>query len=119
MSLLPSTVLPPGTAATVTESADHVASDSSFNKSHPAHQVTSVDEAVDATAQPGVQGMEAIAIAWSKAALIVFYVLVWVVYFVTAIDSVAMGALAPYVTSSFMLHSLTPTVSIISTIAMT
>lgn len=117
MSLLPSTVLPPGTAATVTESADHVASGSSFNKSQPVHQVTSVDEAVDATAQPGVQGMEAIAIAWSKAALIVFYVLVWVVYFVTAIDSVAMGALAPYVTSSFMLHSLTPTVSIISTIA--
>ncbi|KXJ86039.1 siderophore iron transporter mirB [Microdochium bolleyi] len=103
--------------AQVADSADHDTGRSSDDKSPPAHQVTSRDEAVDATAQSGVQGMEAIAIAWSKPALIVFYVLVWVVYLVSAICTTCMAALAPYVTSSFMLHSLTPTVSIISTVA--
>lgn len=102
--------------AQVADPADHDASNPHDDKSPPAHEVTSLDEEVDATAQSGVQDMEAIAIAWSKPALVIFYVLVWVVYLVTAICTTGMGALAPYVTSSFMLHSLTPTVSIISTV---
>lgn len=71
---------------------------------------------VDATAQPGVQGIEAVTVAWTTHALWFAYISIWMVYFVEGMLNVSLGALSPYVTSGFALHSLTPTVTIISTI---
>lgn len=67
-------------------------------------------------AQAGVQNIEATTSVWSKTALIVAYVWIWVIYFVDSMQQGATGALTPYVTSSYQHHSLTPTVSIMSSI---
>lgn len=74
------------------------------------------DERPDADAQAGVQAIEATTMAWTKTALIIAYVMIWLIYFVETMLAGVTGALTPYVTSSFRLHSLTPTVSIISSI---
>jgi MFS family permease len=67
-------------------------------------------------AQPGVESVEAITLTWSKQSLIVAYVMIWVIYFVQMLQAGTTGTLLPYVTSSFGAHSLTPTVSIFSSI---
>ncbi|KAF4983167.1 hypothetical protein FDECE_17361 [Fusarium decemcellulare] len=70
----------------------------------------------DAELQAGVQKVEAIAIVWSRTSLIAAYVLIWIVYFVVMMQQSATGALNPYVTSAFQSHSLTPTVTILSSV---
>ncbi|KAF4121628.1 Fungal trichothecene efflux pump (TRI12) [Geosmithia morbida] len=72
------------------------------------------DDALDA--QAGVQGIEATTSVWTKAALIFAYVWIWIVYFVDTTQQGATSSLTPYVTSAFQQHSLTPTVSILSSI---
>ncbi|KAI9155342.1 siderophore transporter [Paramyrothecium foliicola] len=74
------------------------------------------DEVVHADAQAGVQNIEAAVSVWTKTALIVAYVMIWVIYFVDTMQQGATGALTPWVTSSFQRHGLTPTVGIISSI---
>ncbi|KAG6999328.1 MFS general substrate transporter [Physcia stellaris] len=75
------------------------------------------DEAiVDAHAQPGVQNIEAVTVAWTKNALIFAYVMIWLTYFVEGMLSGSTAALTPYVTSDFAQHSLTPTVGILSSV---
>ena len=71
---------------------------------------------VDAHAQPGVQNIEAVTVAWTTTALIVAYVMIWLTYFVEGMLSGTAAALAPYVTSAFAQHSLTPTVGILSSV---
>jgi len=71
---------------------------------------------VDAHAQPGVQNIEAVTTAWTTTALIVAYVMIWLIYFVEGLLSGTTSALNPYVTSAFAQHSLTPTVSILSAV---
>ncbi|KAI4132168.1 MAG: hypothetical protein LQ338_000834 [Usnochroma carphineum] len=71
---------------------------------------------VDGHAQPGVQNIEAVTVAWTTTALIFAYVLIWLTYFVEGMLSGTTAALAPYVTSAFAQHSLTPTVGILSSV---
>lgn len=70
----------------------------------------------DATAQSGVQAIEATTVAWTKTALITAYILLWLIYFVETLLMNVTSALTPYITSDFALHSLTPTVSILSSV---
>ncbi|KAL7789717.1 major facilitator superfamily domain-containing protein [Trichoderma afarasin] len=72
--------------------------------------------AVHQDAQAGVQGVEAIAIVWSKTSLVIIYVLIWIVYFVVLMQQGAEAALNPFVTSAFQQHSLTPTVGILASV---
>jgi MFS family permease len=72
--------------------------------------------AVDTHAQPGVQTIEAVTVAWTTTALTVAYVMIWLIYFVEGMLSGINAALSPYVTSDFAQHSLTPTVAILSSV---
>ncbi|RGP80028.1 siderophore iron transporter mirb [Fusarium longipes] len=74
------------------------------------------DDAVDAEFQHGVQNIEAVTISWSKTSLFVAFVLIWLVYFVQGLVSGISGALLPYVTSDFAMHSLTPTTNVMSSV---
>ena len=71
---------------------------------------------VDANAQPGVQNIEAVTVAWTRNALIFAYVMIWLTYFVESMLNFTTVSLLPYVTSAFALHSLTPTVGILSSV---
>ncbi|KAL4744705.1 hypothetical protein BDW72DRAFT_187947 [Aspergillus terricola var. indicus] len=70
----------------------------------------------DEPAQIGVQEVEAIATVWTKPSRVVAYILIWIVYFAMLMQQNASAQLIPYVTSTFMLHSLTPTVTILSSV---
>jgi MFS family permease len=82
---------------------------------HP-NTTKSEDGIVDTNFQQGVQDIEAVTIYWSKTALIVSYILIWLVYFVQGVVTGVSGALLPYVTSAFADHSLTPTTGILSSV---
>ncbi|CAF9905102.1 MAG: hypothetical protein HETSPECPRED_004873 [Heterodermia speciosa] len=71
---------------------------------------------VDTTAQPGVQNIEAVTVAWTTTALVFAYLMIWLTYFVEGMLSNTTAALLPYVTSAFAEHSLTPTVGILSSV---
>ncbi|KAL8722331.1 MAG: hypothetical protein Q9225_001179 [Loekoesia sp. 1 TL-2023] len=71
---------------------------------------------INAHAQPGVQKIEAVTVAWTTSALIFAYVMIWLTYFVEGMLSGTTTALTPYVTSAFAQHSLTPTVGILSSV---
>lgn len=74
------------------------------------------DDSIDTNVQPGVQNIEAVTVAWSKTWLMVAYALIWLIYFIQGLVATTVGSFLPYVTSDFALHSLTPTVGIISTV---
>ncbi|KAK6531922.1 hypothetical protein TWF694_003086 [Orbilia ellipsospora] len=88
----------------------------SENGSNHQSATKSEDYIVDFSFQKGVQDVEAITIYWSRTALIVSYVLIWLVYFVQGLVSGVSGALLPYVTSDFADHSLTATTGILSSV---
>ncbi|KAF2877248.1 siderophore iron transporter-like protein mirB [Massariosphaeria phaeospora] len=69
---------------------------------------------ISAGALPSIQNIEATTVAWSTAAITFAYIMIWLTYFVEGMLNGTAGALNPYVTSAFALHSLTPTVSILS-----
>ncbi|KAL2815852.1 MFS general substrate transporter [Aspergillus cavernicola] len=93
-------------------------------KKTPAHAVftetpagaPSGSDVVDKEAQAGVKGIQAAASVWSKTHLIMAYILIWFIYFVTSMQEGVIRSLTPYVTSSFYLHSLTAATSIMSSI---
>lgn len=70
----------------------------------------------DTDAQSGVRSIEAVTVAWTTAALVLAYMRIWLTYFVEGMLSGTAAALTPYVTSTFALHSLTPTVGILSSV---
>ncbi|KAL4987967.1 major facilitator superfamily domain-containing protein [Aspergillus falconensis] len=70
----------------------------------------------DAGVQTGVKEVEAIATVWTKTVRIVAYVLIWIVYFAMLMQQNVSASLTPYVTSAFLLHSLSPTVTILSSV---
>ncbi|PZD22258.1 hypothetical protein A1F97_11217, partial [Pyrenophora tritici-repentis] len=74
------------------------------------------DKLPDADAQAGVQDIQATAMAWTRNSLVVAYAILWIIFFVETTLSGVTGALSPYVTSAFALHSLTPTVGILSSV---
>ena len=73
-------------------------------------------DVVDENAQAGVQKIEAVTLTWTKRSLIVAYSIMWLIYFAEGLLSGVQGALSPYLTSAFTAHSLTPTVSVISSV---
>jgi MFS family permease len=78
---------------------------------------TATDDAhVDTRFQDGIQNIEAVTISWSRTALWAAFVMIWIVYFTQGLVSGISGALIPYVTSNFAMHSLTPTTSVISSV---
>ncbi|KAH9843364.1 MFS general substrate transporter [Teratosphaeria destructans] len=74
------------------------------------------DEASTPPLQAGVQQIEAVTTAWTTTALITAYVLIWLTYFVEGMLLTTSIALLPYVTSAYSAHSLTPTVSVVSSV---
>lgn len=88
----------------------HVQVDSQQQSDGSSHDVP------DTEAQAGVEGIEAVTVAWTTYTLIFAYVMIWLTYFVEGMLSGTTGALTPFVTSDFALHSLTPTVGILSSV---
>ncbi|KIW91342.1 uncharacterized protein Z519_08238 [Cladophialophora bantiana CBS 173.52] len=74
------------------------------------------NESPDRTAQSGVRDIEATTVVWTTKALIFAYVMLWITYFVEGMLGGVTAALNPYVTSAFALHSLTPTVGVLSSV---
>ena len=78
------------------------------------HEATDSSDDISYDAQPGVQKMEATTKTWTMPWLITTYLLIWLITFVDAMQSGMGSSLTPYVTSSFMEHSLTATTGIFS-----
>jgi len=95
----------------------HNAVDEQFDKDlgHPESRPNG-DSSVDTRFQAGVQDIEAVTISWSTTSLAIAYILIWLVYFVQGLVGGVTGALLPYVTSSFALHSLTATTGVLSSV---
>lgn len=74
------------------------------------------DNVVDSTFQAGVQDIEAVTISWTKTSLIIAIIFIWLIYFVQGLVAGISNALIPYITSSFAMHSLTPTTSVLSAV---
>ncbi|KAH8674209.1 hypothetical protein BX600DRAFT_495495 [Xylariales sp. PMI_506] len=84
--------------------------------SEDAPQGDEKEEIVSQNAQHGVQSIEAAAGVWTKWHLVAAYVIIWFIYFVASVNEVVVRSLTPFVTSSFALHSLTATSTVISSI---
>lgn len=110
--LLPPT--PPRAYGSIVDKSNVVASDSGHDRD--AHSSSNDEEPVHADAQAGVQNIEAVTSVWSTTSLVIAYVMIWVIYFVMLMQQGALAALTPFVTSAFQEHSLTPTVTVISSI---
>lgn len=74
------------------------------------------EKSVHLDAQAGVQQIEAVTSVWTTTSLIVAYVMIWIIYFVILMQQTALATLTTFVTSAFAQHSLTPTVTVISSI---
>ncbi|KAJ4317970.1 hypothetical protein N0V94_004653 [Neodidymelliopsis sp. IMI 364377] len=74
------------------------------------------DATFTANAQAGVKRVEAATTVWTKWHLVGAYVIIWWIYFVTALQEVVVRAMNPYVVSAFRLHSLTAATGIVSSI---
>ncbi|KAI1281522.1 major facilitator superfamily protein [Xylaria sp. FL0933] len=73
-------------------------------------------DSISKDAQQGVQNMEAITKTWTTRDLYIAYALIWLIYFVDAIQQGMGTLLTPYVVSSFEEHSLTATVGVAANI---
>ncbi|KAI7221651.1 putative siderophore iron transporter mirB [Hortaea werneckii] len=67
-------------------------------------------------AQHGVDVAEAITASWTRKYLVAAYILFWCIYCTNAFQSSITNNLTPYVTSSFELHSLTSTISVVASV---
>ncbi|KAJ7684230.1 major facilitator superfamily domain-containing protein [Mycena polygramma] len=64
------------------------------------------DAGVDADAQEGVQGIEAVTPNWYKLSLVLVFLNIWLLYFVNAMQSGILSSLLPFATSDWDSHSL-------------
>ncbi|RKU44011.1 hypothetical protein DL546_007272 [Coniochaeta pulveracea] len=85
-------------------------------KAHDTEVVAPTGEAISQNYQLGVKRVEAAASVWSTWHLASAYAIIWLIYFVTSIQETVTRTMSPFVTSSFELHGLTPTVSVVSSI---
>lgn len=74
------------------------------------------DESLSKDVQGGVHKAEAIASVWTRNELYCAYAGIFLIFFVNSLQQQTTGNLTPYVTSSFALHSLVATISIVSSI---
>ncbi|KAK0113637.1 hypothetical protein ONS95_013883 [Cadophora gregata] len=65
-------------------------------------------------AQPGVQKIEAVTLAWTKKSLAGLLCLIWLLFLTNGMRLSILYTLAPYVTSEFQSHSLTTTIDIVA-----
>ncbi|KAF7548845.1 hypothetical protein G7Z17_g6788 [Cylindrodendrum hubeiense] len=72
------------------------------------------DEPFSENAQHGVKNVEAVTQTWSKKSLITAFILMWLLYFVNAMQSSILSNLTPYVTSAFASHSLLTVISVVA-----
>ncbi|KAL6889918.1 MFS general substrate transporter [Trichoderma longibrachiatum] len=103
------------------EERGNIASGGEAGKENPDVQVggpqdSDPDDAIDTKAQAGVQNIEAITSVWTKSALFTAFAMIWVIYFVDSMQQGTTNNLTPWVTSAFQEHSLTPTVTVMSSI---
>ena len=73
-------------------------------------------ESFTSDAQDGVKNVEAMTSVWSRSNLIMAYVFIFIIYFVSSMQQNMTWGLSPYVTSAFQAHSLTAATSIMSSI---
>ncbi|KAJ8069487.1 hypothetical protein OCU04_003140 [Sclerotinia nivalis] len=66
------------------------------------------------TAQRGVQEVEAVALTWTKPYLISVFMLMWLLYFVNAMQSSICYNLIPFATSAFQSHSSITLINIVA-----
>lgn len=81
----------------------------------PQHDSTD-EHGIDSTAQAGVQKVQGIATVWTNTTRLIVYLLIWLVYLVMLTQQAVSSSLIPYVASAFQEHSLSATISVISSI---
>jgi len=104
------------TALSQVRNAPHESSHGSEKDAEYLSNTPDGDNTVDTNFQAGVQDIEAVTLSWTTGALVTAYILIWLVYFIQGLVGQISSALIPYVTSSFALHSLTPTTSVLSSV---
>ncbi|KAK4159904.1 putative siderophore iron transporter [Cladorrhinum sp. PSN259] len=72
---------------------------------------------INSDVQAGVQAVEAAQVVWTKASLATAYGFIWLIYFITSLEEVAVRTYSPFVTSSFASHSLVGIIWIPASIA--
>lgn len=73
-------------------------------------------DAISTDAQEGVKDIEAMTKVWPKSHLILAYVLIWIIYFMNALQQGTVSLLSVYVTSWFGQTSLTAATSVMSSL---
>jgi MFS family permease len=81
-----------------------------------ANHEPNAEDIIDKDAQLGIQQIEAVTSVWTKTALVAAYIMIWITYFVEGLVSGTSTSLLPYVVSAYASHSLTPTVTVVSSV---
>lgn len=87
-----------------------------IEKNVSTQDIQAVEESKSDVVQEGVQQAEAVVSLISKKTLLIIYFLIWIIFFVESMQTSVTANLTPYVTSAFSAQSLTPTVSVFSSI---
>ncbi|KIY02720.1 uncharacterized protein Z520_01185 [Fonsecaea multimorphosa CBS 102226] len=93
--------------AAITSVEATIGSSSNEEASHEAQNPTE-------DAQRGVQDVEAVTLTWSKRSLVAVFILMFLLYFVNAMQSSILYNLVPFATSAFETHSLLTVIYIVS-----
>ncbi|KAG7107520.1 MFS siderochrome iron transporter 1 like protein [Verticillium longisporum] len=97
-----------------------VAAEAAHNEKHNSDDLKvsplTIEEGFSEGAQAGVRKVEATAMVWSNWHLALAYVIIWFIYVILSLQEVVVRALTPFVTSSFSMHSLTATTSVMASI---
>merc|ERR1711939_1189717 len=96
-----------------TQGAPEITSDSKEGGANFADYQTK-EELPTEDAQPGVQKIEAVTLAWTKKSLAALLCLIWLLFLTNGMRLSILYSLVPYVTSDFQSHSLTTTIGIVS-----
>ncbi|KAH6988230.1 putative transporter [Ilyonectria sp. MPI-CAGE-AT-0026] len=72
------------------------------------------DNAPTKDAQRGVQEIEAVTLVWTKLHLVCLLCLIWLLFLVNGFRLSILATLAPFVTSEWLMHSLTTVISIVA-----
>ncbi|PYH81172.1 siderochrome-iron transporter MirB [Aspergillus uvarum CBS 121591] len=86
----------------------------------PSHPGATTDDPIKDAEKPseeaqfGVQKIEAVTMAWSKASLATVLILIWLLTLVNGFKSTVVSTLNPFITSSFQAHSLLTVITIVA-----
>ncbi|KPM42786.1 Siderophore iron transporter mirB [Neonectria ditissima] len=97
---------------TITEAEKDLATDAAT--ATKANDDPELSDRVDGDAQRGVQNVEAVTMTWTKKSLYTAFFLIWLLYFVNAMQSSILNNLIPFVTSDFESHSLLAVIYIVA-----